>query len=114
MPPTRVAIPFCILPLVMQIETQAFVAEASVLLSALESLCTETEVLITQFNLIEIMVARAQTTVDRMIADTQPVWDDSYNLCGDDTCDGSCMVCDGGEYLGEEDVDEKYCRRGKR
>ena len=46
--------------------------------------------------------------------DTAPLWDDSYNLCGDPECDGDCRVCQEGEYDGEEDYTEKYCRRGKR
>lgn len=46
--------------------------------------------------------------------DTAPLWDDSYTLCGDPHCEGDCRVCQEGEYDGEDDYTEKYCRRGRR
>ncbi len=112
--PVGARVPFCILALATKIETQSFVVEATDLVAALEQLQLEFESLRKRYADIEASVAKTHKLVDRFLEDIQPVWDDTYNLCGDPECDGTCMVCADGEYLGEEEYDEKYCRRGKR
>lgn len=112
--PVGARVPFCILALAIRIETDAFILEATDLVAAIESLQLGFQSLKEKYNEIEVSIAKTHILVNRFLEDIQPVWDDAYNLCGDPACDGSCMICADGEYLGEEDHDEKYCRRGKR
>ena len=112
--PTQLVIPLCILPMAMRIETESFVAEMAELMSAVEALQSDVRDLAMQAEELDNTIARVQKRLDGMIAEAQPVWSDDYNLCGDPQCDGWCTVCRDGEYLGEEDYEEKYCRRGKR
>lgn len=112
--PTQISIPLCILPMVMRMETESFVADMAEIVSAIDLLYEEIQGLQARADGINDSLVRLQKRVDGLIAEAQPVWDDSYNLCGDPQCDGWCTVCRDGEYLGEEDYEEKYCRRGKR
>lgn len=112
--PQGTNVPICILGLAMRIETNAFVAEMMKIIVALERLNAQTHTLMDKYIEIEEKVTETQKSAQRLWEDIQPVWDDSYNLCGDPKCDGTCMICSDGEYLGEDDYDEKYCRRGKR
>jgi len=112
--PVGARVPFCILALAIRIETQAFAIDATDLVAAFEELQLGVRTLLDKYIEIETSIAKTHKAVDRFLEDIQPVWDDAYNLCGDASCDGTCMVCADGEYLGEEDYDEKYCRRGKR
>ncbi len=112
--PVGARVPFCILALATKIETQAFVVEATDLVAALERLREECRGLMDTYAEIEASIAKTSKAVDRFLEDIQPVWDDTYTLCGDPECDGTCLVCADGEYLGEEESDDKYCRRGKR
>jgi hypothetical protein len=87
----------------------------------LETLCTDLLALQDEYKQIQATLTDLATKVDQLLAEalelqeeTAPLWDDSYNLCGDPRCKGDCRVCQEGEYDGEEDTTEKYCRRGKR
>jgi hypothetical protein len=62
-----------------------------------------------------------QSTVESILqralelkSDTTPLWEDTYNLCGNARCLGDCTICLDGEEDYEEDYTEKYCRRGRR
>lgn len=107
-------IPMNIFALAMRIETAYVVAQLTPLLASLTELRKDVAALSKR---CDILLDRAQQTERRaedLVQDTLPIWTDTYNLCGDARCDGTCLVCADGEYLGEEDVDEKYCRRGRR
>lgn len=107
-------IPMRILALSMRIETIYFVAQLTPILASLKQLREDIADLTERCHIIDERIERAQNRVVELTSDIQPVWNDAYNLCGDSACDGDCMVCRDGEYLGEEDYEEKYCRRGRR
>jgi hypothetical protein len=103
-----------ILDMVLRIEGETFNPEA-------ESLCAQLKTLHEEITEIQQTLSDLATKVDHLLAvalelklDTTPVWDDSYNLCGNPRCDGGCRVCQEGEEDYEDDYTEKYCRRGKR
>lgn len=103
-----------ILDMVLKIEGETFRPQA-------EALCSEFKTLLTEIKQIQETLSSLGLKVDKLLAealelqmDTSPLWDDSYNLCGDPRCDGGCRVCQDGEEDYEEDYTEKYCRRGKR
>lgn len=87
----------------------------------LETLVTDLTTLHTDYITLHETLSDLSTKVDQLLAtatelvkETEPLWDDTYNLCGDPACSGDCHVCQEGEYDGEDDYVEKYCRRGKR
>jgi hypothetical protein len=110
----RCTIPIHILAMAMRIESQYFLSHVSPLVDSFEELHTEILALLDKYHNLCDQIGTAQTEVETLLSDTQPVWTDTYNLCGDATCDGMCTVCWDGEYLGEEHHVEKYCRRGRR
>lgn len=107
-------IPMRILALSMRLETTYFVAEISPILASLTQLRDDVSDLMKRCTIIGERVEGLQHRVEDLLADIQPLWTDAYNLCGDPECDGDCMVCRDGEYIGEDDYEEKYCRRGRR
>jgi hypothetical protein len=107
-------IPWTILPLVLRIETKELCPTIEALAIQCNDLLIEVSPLILQ---LESLHGKIDRLLERILVFQQelvPIWDDTYNLCGDPTCDGTCMVCEDGEYDGEDDVAEKYCRRGRR
>lgn len=113
-PSSRIRIPMCILPMVIRIEGESFITETQELIECIGKLYNDVYDLHGRVDKICESLIRLQTQVDGINSDIQPIWDDEYNLCGDPHCDGWCTVCRDGEYLGEDDYEEKYCRRGKR
>jgi len=107
-------IPMGILALAMRIETAYFMAQLTPLLNSLHELRTDVSELVKRCDIIGERIERTQNRLEELMMDIQPVWNDAYNLCGDSACDGECMVCRDGEYLGEEEEYEKYCKRGRR
>jgi hypothetical protein len=107
-------VPWEILEMVIRIEGETFKPQV-------ETLCAKMKALRDDYIQIQATLTDLATKVDQLLAEalelqeeTAPLWDDSYNLCGDPRCKGDCRVCQEGEYDGEEDTTEKYCRRGKR
>jgi hypothetical protein len=103
-----------ILDMVIRVEGETFRPQV-------EQLCADIKALREDYKQIQDTLTDLATKVDQLLAEalelkeeTAPLWDDSYNLCGDPRCDGDCRVCQEGEYDGEEEYTEKYCRRGKR
>jgi hypothetical protein len=103
-----------ILDMALRIEGETFKPQA-------ETLCADLKALREDYKQIQATLTDLATKVDQLLAEaldlkeeTAPLWDDSYTLCGDPRCDGDCRICQEGEYDGEEDYTEKYCRRGKR
>ncbi len=98
----------------MRIDREWMDAQCTEVLQAVEEARKGIPELIEEYERIETKVASAMTRVNALIEETTPLWDDSYNLCGDPECDGDCRICQDGEYDGEEEQTEKYCRRGRR
>jgi hypothetical protein len=109
-----VDIPLDILPMVFRIETARVVPVVKALLTDLISLRLEVLALCAELDALNEDIGRCQHTVDLLIEDTTPLWDDSYRLCGDPECDGGCRVCEEEEAFLDDDATEKYCRRGRR
>lgn len=110
----HMTVPWEILDLVLRIEGETFIPQV-------ETLCANLSALQTDYLHLQTTLTDLATKVDQLLAEaldlkdeTAPLWDDSYTLCGDPRCDGDCRICQEGEYDGEEDATEKYCRRGKR
>jgi len=107
-------IPMDILPLVMRFETARFVPLVKSLLTDLIALRLEVLTLCTDLDALSEEIGRCQQTVDLLLEDTAPLWDDTYRLCGDPDCDGGCRVCLEEESFLDDEATEKYCRRGRR
>ena len=112
--PEKTKVPWRILAMVMRIESEDLKPRLECLVEELESFHEE--------------IGKIQKDLDRLIErapdllresenlkqETAPLWDDSYNLCGNPECEGDCRVCQEGEEDYEDDYEEKYCRRGRR
>ena len=109
-----VDIPLDILPLVMRFETARVAPLVKTLLADLVRLRLEVLTLCSELDALNEDIGRCQETVDLLLEDTAPLWDDTYRLCGDPDCDGGCRVCLQEEAFLEDDATEKYCRRGRR
>ena len=103
-----------ILDMVLRIEGETFKPQV-------EALCTEITSLHDEIKEMQKTLSDLATKVDQLLSEalelqeeTAPLWEDSYNLCGDPRCHGDCHICQDGEGDYEEDYTEKYCRRGKR
>ena len=103
-----------IFALAMRLETAYVVAQLTPVVDSLRDLRTDISDLTKRCDILLERLEGLQNRALDLISDIQPVWNDAYNLCGDSECHGDCMICRDGEYLGEEDYEEKYCRRGRR
>lgn len=109
--PPRSHVPWTILKMAMQMESEILRPQLTSLTLALEQLHTEMEEMVKR---LETLVSEVDPVLHDALmlkCDTAPVWDDNYALCGDPKCDGDCRVCQEGEEDYEEDATEKYCRR---
>jgi len=107
-------IPMRILAFAMRLETTHFFIELTPVLDSISHLRDDVSGLMKRYDILSERVERTQNRILELISDIQPVWNDTYNLCGDSACEGDCMVCRDGEYIEEDEYEEKYCRRGKR
>jgi hypothetical protein len=107
-------IPMDILSLAMRFETARFVPMVKTILTDLIALRLEVLTLCADLDTLSEDISRCQTTVDLLLEDTAPLWDDTYRLCGDPDCDGGCRVCLEEESFLDDEATEKYCRRGRR
>ena len=112
--PERKAIPLCILAMAMRIDREWMEEQCGNLIQEIEEARAGIPEILQEYERIEAKIAGALKRAETLVEETTPVWDDSYNLCGDPECDGDCRICQDGEYDGEEDHTEKYCRRGRR
>ena len=112
--PPDAFVPWEILGLAIRIECDAFRPHLETLCSDLTALCDATVAL--RETLTDLVTKADQLLIDSLHRhqDTAPLWDDTYTLCGDPPCPGDCRVGQEGEYDGEDDYVEKYCRRGRR
>lgn len=107
-------VPMGILALAMRLETIYFVKQLTPVIEELSGMRKDVSDLLKRCEILGERVERLQHRTEDLISDIQPLIADFYNLCGDPDCDGSCLVCCDGEYLGEEESYEKYCKRGRR
>ena len=100
-----------LLQMVMRVESEDIVPQLQDIVVKFASLCDETrersQALDSLLTDIEPILADAKT----LQADTTPLWDDTYTLCGNPQCEGDCRVCQEGEEDYEDITEEKYCRR---
>lgn len=111
--PERAPIPFRILAMAMRMDREWMDEKANAYIAEAEALQAEVSDLTGRLVNLETKIAATMEKALTLLENVTPVWDDSYNLCGDPGCDGDCHVCQDGEYI-EEDHTEKYCRRGRR
>jgi hypothetical protein len=72
---------------------------------------------VTALEKIETLQVKIEPLLQRVLElknDTAPLWEDTYSLCGNPRCHGTCTVCQEGEEDYVDDYEEKYCRRGRR
>ena len=112
--PQRASVKWNILALTMRIETEDLKPQLEKLIEDMIVFKDELTPLINKLERLYEKVKPLMEKAEDIKADATPIWTDDYNLCGDPECDGDCRVCQEGEYDGEEDYTEKYCRRGKR
>jgi len=74
--PIGARVPVCILALATQIETQAFVVEATDLVAALERLRDECRLLMDTYTEIETSIVKTSKAADRVLEEIRPT------LCG--------------------------------
>jgi hypothetical protein len=110
----NVSISWTILPLVMRLEREELVPLLEALILQAKSIAEEiVETQRIAEELIEPM-KRILLEAEEVSKEVMPIWDDSYNLCGNPSCEGDCRVCQEGEEDYEDSYTEKYCKRGRR
>ena len=112
--PANAVVPWTILSFVMRVETTELKLQLEELIRQFQKLRDELTPIVAQLETLEYKIEPLLEETLVFQANLVPLWDDTYNLCGDAQCDGSCHVCSDGEYLDEYDEGEKYCRRGRR
>lgn len=112
--PATARVPWTILTFVLRVESADLKPPLEDLRRQFEALREDLVPLIAQ---LEDLGRKMEPLLEETLifqANLVPLWDDSYNLCGRASCKGNCAICLDGEYDGEEDYTEKYCRRGRR
>lgn len=112
--PATTPIPWPILSFVMRVESIDITLQMRELIRDLIRVRDDVQTLVAQLEDLEATSQRLLESTLVVSAEMTPLWDDSYSLCGDARCDGTCPVCVNGEYVDEVDEGEKYCRRGRR
>jgi hypothetical protein len=95
----------------MRLESETLRPTLTQLTSALHELHEE---VVNMVNSLDTLMSEVDPVLQdalQLKADTQPLWEDEYALCGDPQCPGDCRVCQEGEEDYEIDDTEKYCRR---
>ena len=105
--PLGAQVNWTILKMAMQMESEILRPQLTDLTSAFQRLHDD---LAKMTQTLDMLVQEALT----LKADTTPLWEDVYTLCGNSNCDGGCRVCQEGEKDYEDDTEEKYCRRRRR
>jgi hypothetical protein len=106
---------WCFLLMFLRKETREIREEDSVFENTWLGLQGDLLDLLLDFEKLETNLKQLAEDLDDLKTDLTPVCDDAvYTLCGDRFCDGGCRICVQGEYAGEEEEVEKYCRRGRR
>jgi hypothetical protein len=109
--PAHVRVPWTILTFVLKVESSDLNPQLEDLIRQFQRLKDDLVPVRDQLEELERKGVPLLEEVLTFQANIVPVWDDTYNLCGRASCAGNCAVCLDGEYLGEVDEGEKYCRR---
>jgi hypothetical protein len=112
--PENAKVNWNILVMVLRIEWESIKPELERIAEDLRVLHEET---LSMIRSMEDIQAKLDPIFERTMElknDVTPLWEDTYNLCGNSRCQGDCTICLDGEEDYEEDYTEKYCRRGKR
>jgi hypothetical protein len=112
--PEKARIPWTILAMVMKIESQDLTPKLEDFVENLKTFHGEIVALQETADKLLTTVESLLSEVELLKQDTAPLWDDSYNLCGNPECQGDCRICQEGEEDYEDVYEEKYCRRGRR
>lgn len=112
--PASAVVSWIILHVVMRSESEEVIPELERLTTEIRALCDTTTEVLQHMESLFLKLPPLLAEVENLQKDLVPVWDDSYNLCGNPECFGDCRVCQEGEEDYEEDYTEKYCRRGRR
>ena len=113
-PHKTIRVSWRILDMVMRMESEELTPEIERLTHTAEELREE---IVPFVAIVDMLLEDLDYILKRdsnLKSDMTPVWEDTYNLCGNPECDGECRVCQEGEEDYEEDFSEKYCRRSKR
>jgi hypothetical protein len=100
-----------ILEMAMRLESEALRPTLTQLASALRELHEEVSNMVNSLDTLMSEVDPVLQDALQLKADTQPLWEDEYALCGNPQCAGDCRMCQEGEEDYEIDDSEKYCRR---
>ncbi len=98
----------------MRSESDELKPKIKELAESIRHLCEEVAVTLRDAEALRDKIDPLLREAEILKQDTTPVWDDSYNLCGNLKCRGDCRICQEGEEDYEEDYSEKYCKRGRR
>ncbi len=112
--PEKAVVTWNILLLALRIEGEILKPELERIQKELRVLQDETTAAIQTVKDLQAKVDPILEKTLELKHDTAPLWEDTYNLCGNPHCTGDCTVCLEGEEDYEEEYTEKYCRRGKR
>ncbi len=112
--PENAKVGWQVLLLVLRIDWETIGPELVRLCEEMRVLQKETSVVIKTMEGIQEKIEPLLQTALELKNDTAPLWEDTYNLCGNPRCFGDCAICLDGEEDYEEDATEKYCRRGRR
>ncbi len=112
--PENATVHWNILRLVLRIEWETIGPELERIQEHLRMLCED---VVTVLEKMETLHSTIEPLLQRTLElkkDTDPLWEDTYSLCGNPRCLGDCAVCQEGEEDYEDCYEEKYCRRGRR
>lgn len=109
--PINARVSWTILKMTMQMESESLRPQLTELANALHELHTELEGMIKAMDALVSELTPVLQEAQTLKADTAPLWEDVYALCGNAGCDGGCRVCQEGEEEYEDVSEEKYCRR---
>lgn len=112
--PEKAVVAWNILLLVLRTEGEILRPELERIMQELKVLHEETVAVIKN---AEELQAKLDPILEKALEvkkETEPLWEDNYNLCGNPRCAGDCTICLEGEEDYEDDYEEKYCRRGRR
>lgn len=112
--PETAKVKWNILHMVMKIESEELKPKLEELVEQMTKFHEEIAKVQSEIDILLAKIPGLLAEADLLKQDTAPLWDDSYNLCGDPECAGDCRVCQEGEEDYEDDYEEKYCRRGRR
>lgn len=112
--PATATVGWNILHMVMRMETEEMKPRLESVTEALKALAEDVAVALREMEALQGSIETLLREAEALKQETAPLWDDSYNLCGNPECYGDCRICQEGEEDYEDDYTEKYCRRGRR